>query len=196
MDESIDTKKKLVEQLMEQLNAKKGNKNLGQADQLRNMNEGRQKIINKFRMSRADRAARVNNPDDKVQNMGLGKLADPTTIFVRTFRWTINASAYPDITPWVQSITMNYIDKTMEATVFEDAEGHVHKWLMDIMAASCDFTINHFDGLGRVLYKTDYSGITLKDHSVSYDYNGSDVLTHKIKLSYNHLKRSSNLTVN
>lgn len=132
------------------------------------------------------------------QNMGLGKLAGKNIVFVRSFRWTLNAPDYPEITEWVQKISVNYVAKTMEIEAFDEADGFVFQWIADMMddTKSVDFVLNHYDGCGYKLFYNSFEGIQVKDHSVGYDYESSEVVTHKLKLSYKNMKRSSNLKVN
>lgn len=170
MDESKKTPNKLVEQFMNQLK--------------------------KTKESKPD--PNKNQPD-MYQQMGLPTdWIQPNTVFVRTFRWTLNVPNHPKVNMWIQKINVNYKDKMVEIEAFEDAHGCVYEWLVDIISdsASRNFTINHYDGCGKIIFTNNYLGIEIKDHKVAYDYLNSDVLTHKLKLSYRNLKRSNNLTVN
>jgi len=134
---------------------------------------------------------------NKLKNMGLGDLGSPRMIFVRTFRWTLEAPSHPKVNMWVQKFNANYKDKTVEIEAFEDMDGHVHEWITDIVADACprNFIINHYDGCGNTIFTNTYSDIEIKEHKVEYDYSKSDVLTHKLKMSYRQLQRSSNLTI-
>lgn len=170
MDESQKTSK-LVENLMAQLKKAKENN--------ANPNENQPNMYQKMGL-----------PEDWLK---------PTTVFVRTFRWTLNAANHPKASMWVQKINVNYKDKTMEIEAFEDADGVVHEWITDMLSDSSarQFAINHYDGCGRVIFTNSYSGIEIKEHKVEYDYKNSDILTHKLKLSYRkNIRRSGNLTIN
>lgn len=185
-------------------NTKRPNKPCGETQQIKHNNHQKKLIdnlIQKIKEVKEIRPARGNPNADQPemkQNMGLGKLGGRYVVFVRSFRWTLNAPAYPEITEWVQKINVNYIAKTMEIEVFDETDGHVFQWIEDMMddTKSVDFTLNHYDGLGNKLFYNNFEGVEVKDHSVSYDYKSSEVVTHKLKLSYKNMKRSSNLKIN
>lgn len=170
MDEpKKDNQSKLVQQLMDQLNKARTNKNPNK--------------------DQPERYQRMGLPEDWCK---------PSMVFVRAFRWTLTAPNHDKISTWVVKINVNYKEKLIELSAYEDLDGNVHEWITDMIgdAASRQIVINHFDGCGHLLFNNTYSGIEVKDHKVEYDYSLSDVLTHKLKLSYRHIKRSSNLTVN
>lgn len=185
-------------------NTKRPNKPCDETQQIKH-NAHQKKLIDnlikKIKEMKEIRPA-CSNPNadqpEMMQNMGLGKLSGKDIVFVRTFRWTINAPEYPNITEWVQKISVNYVAKTMEIEVFDEIDGYVFQWITDMMEAnkSVDFTLNHYDGIGKKLFYNCFENVKVKDHCVDYNYKSSEVVTHKLKLSYKKMRRSSNLKIN
>lgn len=133
----------------------------------------------------------------KFMGMGLGKLAAPDTIFPRTFRWTFHPVNHEETRWWFQKIKVNYKEKSLEISVYDDVKGQVHEWLEDVAndEASRMAQMRHYDSCGDLLYTVDFLGMYIEEHSVEYDYGKSEVLTHNLKLSFRRTKRTNNLNI-
>ena len=135
---------------------------------------------------------------DQKPHKGMGlpeEWTKPGTVFVRTFRWTLDPPNHPDVSAWIQKVNINYKNKTIEIEAYEEIVGITHAWIQDLIcdASSREFTINHYDGCGTLLFNIVYSGIEVVDHKVGYNYESSDVLTQKLWLTYRRIKRSGDL---
>jgi hypothetical protein len=116
----------------------------------------------------------------------------PNIIIPRTFRWTLTNENYPDIHYWMKSIKTEYAGKRIIIEVFDDAKGAVFSWiqaLVDENKNAATATLTHLDGCGIPISLINFIGLKIADHSTAYDYGSSEILTHKVVITYNNVKR-------
>lgn len=132
--------------------------------------------------------------ESKSQPMGIGEIGNQIT-FPRTFRFTIQPTKKPGIQQFVKRLTVNYLDKLLELSVYELNDMRTHDWIveMDQPGYQDDFRLTAYDGCGKSIYILDFEGVKIYSHEVEYDYAKSDVVTHKIMLTFEKMnKKESN----
>jgi hypothetical protein len=135
---------------------------------------------------------------EKFMNMGLGKLASPEIIFPRAFRWTFHPAGHDETRWWFTKLKVDYKNKFIEINAYDDVKGEVHAWLNAMTTdASCrEAQLRHYDGCGRTIYVIDFMGLEVQEHTVTYDYGSSEVITHVLKISFRRAKRTNDLHIN
>lgn len=113
----------------------------------------------------------------------------------RAFRWTMHPKDHPDISWWMKRLNTNYLTKTIEMEVYDDAEGKVFTWIADILQDTIDSALDlrHLDAQNKSIYVITFEDLSVIDHETNYDYKLSDVLTHKLKITYKTIKRTNEL---
>jgi hypothetical protein len=122
----------------------------------------------------------------------------PTIIIPRTFRWTLTNENHPDIHWWMKSLKTDYVSKKIIIDVFDDAKGAVFNWiqaLVDADKTANTIVLTHLDGCGDAISLISFVGLKIEDHMTHYDYGSSEVLTHKVIIAYNKVKRTNQLNV-
>lgn len=127
----------------------------------------------------------------KNRSMGIGELGEPTTVFVRTFRWTLRGKRLQEY--YMKKVSFDYAAGLVHAEAYEvvTPDGQdigVQAWLEgDLRDEELVFTT--FDGCGRELYEYRLSGLTLLKDTAEFDYATSDAATRKFTLKYTSTKR-------
>ena len=126
------------------------------------------------------------------RDMGLGRLADPTMVFVRNFRWTLTAESLDgtdSLPEWFQ--TKVKVDFYHNKLYFESLEVMCHdnvlNWIESVKANPDKkrwMVLTTYDGLGNQLYTYQFNGISIGEREVNYDYDSSDVATQKITIYF------------
>ncbi len=122
-----------------------------------------------------------------------------TIVIPRAFRWTLTNDKHSDIHWWVKTINTDYVGKKLIIEVFDDCKGAVFAWLQALINEEKDantLNLTHLDGCGNSISLINFYNLKIEDHSTSYDYGNSDVLTHKVVVGYKTIKRINNLNVN
>jgi hypothetical protein len=149
---------------------------------------------------------KVNIKESKIDSknsgidMGFGDhpANNPKIILPRTFRWTLTSESHPEIRWWFQSLKTDYVNKQIILEIYDDTKGVVYDWLQAIVSNPSKedkLTLTHYDGCGAPLYLINFFGLKTTEHSTIYDYGKSEVLTHKIIISYKKIKRVNDLHV-
>lgn len=125
----------------------------------------------------------------KTNNMGVGSLANPKTIFVRTFRWTFASEGLSE--QFVKQVNFHFKQKTIDLQAYEVFLGGDNKvdllmWL-DNDPKEAVFTT--YDGCGTMLYRYHFKGLKLVKDDCEFDYSSSEVATHMITLTYETMER-------
>ena len=123
--------------------------------------------------------------------MGMGKLGDPTLVFVRKFRWTLEGKDLDE--GIVKSIKFDFKAKTISFKAMEVAESgkdiNIHAWLEnDLSKEKLIFTT--YDGCGTPLYTQTFSYFELLSDSADFDYASSEESYRNIVLKYRHCDRA------
>lgn len=118
----------------------------------------------------------------------------PNIIIPRTFRWTFTNENHSDIHWWMKNIKTNYANKEIVIEIFDDAKGIVFNWLQALVNKDKNansLTLAHLDSCGDVISSINFIGLKVENHLTNYDYSSSEVLTHKVTISYNKIERSN-----
>lgn len=132
-------------------------------------------------------------------DMGSHPAQSASIVIPRTFRWTLTNENHPDIHWWMKSLKTEYVNKKLIIEIFDDAKGAIFNWLQALVDKdknSDNLTLTHLDGASEAISLINFSGLKIEDHITNYDYGNSEVLTHKIIISYSKAKRSNQLNVN
>lgn len=116
----------------------------------------------------------------------------PTLVIPRAFRWTLTNENHPEIHYWMKSLKTDYVGKKLILEVMDDAKGAVFNWIQALVNEDKNAnlaTLTHFDGAGTAISLISFTGLKIEDHLTHYDYGNSEVLTHKVIISYNKVKR-------
>lgn len=124
------------------------------------------------------------------QSMGMGKLGDPTLVFVRKFRWTLEGKDLDE--GFVKSIKFDFKEKTLSFKAMEIAESgkdiNIHAWLEnDLSKEKLIFTT--YDGCGTPLYTQTFSYFELLSDTSDFDYASSEESYRNIVLKYKNCDR-------
>ena len=122
----------------------------------------------------------------------------PNAIIPRTFRWTLNNLNHPNIRWWMKLLKTDYINKLLFIEVFDDSKGQVFDWieaLINKVENSDILTLTHFDAQGDSISMIEFKELKLENHITNYDYSNSDILTHKLTISYKKIKRIDELNI-
>jgi hypothetical protein len=123
----------------------------------------------------------------------------PNIVIPRTFRWTLTNESHSDIRWWMKSIKTDYVGKKITVEVYDDAKGAIFTWiqaLVDEEKTATNAALTHFDGMGNAISVLNFTGLKIEDHMTSYDYGSSEVLTHKLVITYTKVKRTNELNIN
>ena len=129
----------------------------------------------------------------KPKLMGIGKLGDPSVIFVRQFRWTLESdSLEPD---WNKSIDIDYQNKLIKFEAYEvfvDGTVPILAWCDHMMEkhrnVECLF-LSTFDGCGELLYQCNFFNVKIVSQNSSFNYESSKESVQQITVSYESMKR-------
>jgi hypothetical protein len=112
----------------------------------------------------------------------------------RTFRWLLSSKTYPTIELWMKKVKTDYLNKSIEIQIYDDAQGEVFKWIDELLQAKSEnfLTLTHLAEDGSAFCTTKFQKLTVVEHFTDYDYSKSDVLTHCLKIRYESLHRMNN----
>ncbi len=139
-----------------------------------------------------------NKSHSTVESKKMGVSEHPgfldSTVIPRKFRWTLTNEEHSQIHWWMQSVLTDYINKYISIEVLDDAKDNVFNWLqalVDQEVSATNLKLTHFDSTGNPITIINFNGLKIKEHTVAYNYNSSDVLTHKIVITYNKIFRTA-----
>jgi len=122
-------------------------------------------------------------------NMTMGKLISPDTIFVRKFRWTIKGDHLEEW--WIKSADIDWGEQQIKLQAYETwlKPGRVAalEWIEGMREKKWpkeSMSLTTFDGCGNELYEYTFNGIKLLKDKSNFDYDSSDVSTRNITLGY------------
>jgi len=122
-------------------------------------------------------------------SMGMGKLSDPSIVFVRQFRWTLGSKVLDE--HFVKNVKFDFKSQTLHLEAYEvvcNDTINIHDWLeSDLSKETLFFTT--YDGCGHPIYTYEISDIALESDTAVYDYAASDEVTRKLSLTYGNIKR-------
>lgn len=149
-----------------------------------------------------DREPRCIIKEKKVEkpktDMNTHPAQSPTIVIPRTFRWTLTNENHPDIHWWMKSLKTDYVSKKIILEVFDDAKGAIFSWIQALVDGDKNANtavLTHLDGSGNPISLLNFAGLKIEDHMTNYDYGNSDVLTHKLIVSYAKVKRTGQLNI-
>jgi hypothetical protein len=131
----------------------------------------------------------MENKMKALQDMGLGKLASSTTVFVRKFRWTLKSETL--LATSIADFEINHMAKTIEFKAIEvaiDGKINIHDWLDGDMSKE-ELIFTTFDGCGVAFYQYKFTGLVLMSDKQNFDYSDSDVSKRELKMSYQDKER-------
>lgn len=125
----------------------------------------------------------------KTTKMGIGPIGDPSVIFARKFRWTLEADNLPPhFMKWVK---FDYAERTIEFAYydvfFEDQGVHALSWASKISGDKLPketMTFTTYDGCGHALYTAKFQGLNIVKHHSDFDYSSSEASEQIISVGY------------
>lgn len=127
--------------------------------------------------------------------MGIPELiGSPTTVFPRTFRFLLISKKYPDFQNLVRRVEIDSFINSITAYVLEltaNGKTYPHDWLDQIHCGNYvdDMTLVALDGCGQTLYTLEFEGVKVYDAHVEFNYDDSDVVTHRIGMEFAKMTR-------
>jgi hypothetical protein len=112
----------------------------------------------------------------------------PEAPIPRTFRWLLSSKHYPNIQLWMKSVKTDYLNKTIDIQVYDDAAGVVFNWIQSSHADDI-LTMAHLDAVEMPFCACEFHNLMLVGHNADYDYSKNDVLTHYVKIKYESMTR-------
>ncbi len=96
----------------------------------------------------------------------------------------------------MQVVKTDYLNKKISLEIYDDAKGEVYDWIHNILSNTNDeLYLNHLDRTGTEISEIKFLSISVLDHHTEYDYSKSEILTHRLVLSYQKIKRVNCLNV-
>jgi hypothetical protein len=128
-----------------------------------------------------------------LKSMGVGKLADPSIIFLRRFRWTLSSDTLDRHV--IKNLQFNFKSQTIEFEAYEFVENgkiNIHDWLdSELWKETLQFTT--YDGCGIPIYTYDISEIEVLSDTTIFDYSVSNEVTRNLVIKYGQLNKTFNL---
>lgn len=128
-------------------------------------------------------------------SMGIPDLIkSPSTVFPRTFRFLFISKKYPDFQNLVRRVEIDPFVNSITAYVLEltsNGKTYPHDWLGQISEKEYvdDMTLVALDGCGNTLYTLEFEGVKAFDLHTEFDYDDSDVVTHRIGMEFAKMTR-------
>lgn len=130
----------------------------------------------------------------KSKPMGVGKLGDPSIVFVRKFRWTLEGKNLEE--NFLKKVEFDFKAKTIKLDAMEIAETgkdiNIHQWLESDLSKE-DLKFTTYDGCGSPLYSYWFSNIEVIADTCDFDYFSSEESTRHITLTYELFARKCHL---
>ncbi len=143
--------------------------------------------------------------EQKVQPiaMGLGKFANCNTVFIRSFRFTLE-TYFPgvhDTQYWFDDIDIDLVNSTLKCSIkefyekpnqfdppFNDLPQSL--WLEELLKGKItNFILTTYDGCGYPIWRRDFEETKLDGHKLHMEYGDSSVLTNYLTFKYNKTER-------
>lgn len=129
---------------------------------------------------------------EKRHPMGIGHIGQPNMVFVRKFRWALEASNLGD--HFIKNVKLDFHRKLVEFDCYECYEDtpkpeiEIQKWAeSDISKEVMTFTT--FDGCGASLYQYKFIGLQIVADSAFFDYSETDASFRRLVVSYDKHER-------
>ena len=129
--------------------------------------------------------------DPKTDGMGIGRkgMGDPNAIFVRKFRWTLEAT---HLSPyWLRSAQIDFSNKKILIVYAEvwTPPGTIPaiEWVESMKKKTWPDEALRFvtyDGCGNELYRYDFTGIEIIEDKSNFDYADEDIGTREVAISF------------
>ena len=142
----------------------------------------------------------VKGKNEKIQgkkirsdtNMGLGKLGDPGTIFVRKFRWKLTAPGLSEYCP--TKVDFDFVNKTIKLDCLEvilSGQTAIESvaWLTGPVVGP--MTFKTYDGCGVEIYEITFDDIVKTKENTSFDYASSEVGIIHLEFTFKNYTRVS-----
>ena len=133
--------------------------------------------------------------DKKTRNMGMGALADSSTVFVRQFRWIFQSENLSEYIS--KKVDFNREGKQIYLELYEiyNLQGKENvealDWADFIRSNPGKYgaTFATFDGCGNKLYTEIFHGLKIVSQDSNFDYASSETAIQKLALVYNRSER-------
>lgn len=122
--------------------------------------------------------------------------AAPEGEMPRAFRFRVQAKSHPRINYLVKRVTLDYHIREIAMELYEAASlpGHEYiLYLLDPENKDHEVELVAFDAAGKIYYTLLFKGLSVCHHSIGYDYAVSDLLVHKLKVTYDEMKTINNI---
>ena len=122
------------------------------------------------------------------QQMGIGELGNPSTVFVREFRFIIKGKYLSE--SFNKSVSFDYTGKRIFLQIYEvckEGEIHAHTWADGVENGQYqdeELQLITFDGSGEELYSKKFYNLKVVHRRTRFDYSSNEVGTHEVILSY------------
>lgn len=127
-------------------------------------------------------------------SMGLGPLGNPTTIFARCFRWTLDAD-HCCMNYLMDRLKVSFKHKKLKFFVhnayLEGQDTPVPAWLESIESGEISekMTLTLYDGCGNPLEKHRFDIVAIGEQSMSFDYSKNGTAQIYVELSFSNHER-------
>jgi hypothetical protein len=126
------------------------------------------------------------------KNMGVGKLGDPDSLFIRECRWTLESNTLDQ--HYAKKVDFDFCNGKVYVEVMElvfpgDDSMQVHDWIDSLKDNQQSVVFTTYDGCGNPIYRYTLSKLAVYEDRASFDYASSEVASRKLLLHYGTLKR-------
>lgn len=129
--------------------------------------------------------------DSKVLEGSPWKKGNPDAIFPRAFRWVLTSKEHPKIHWWMNKLNTDLLNRTIDLVAYEDSDSTIFNWIQSILEErSQEILLDHLDPSGNSLFVLEFTKLKITEHSCGYDYASSEVLSHRLKISFEQVKRT------
>lgn len=142
--------------------------------------------------SQMSEAADMNNVKT---NMGIGAdnpVLDPKTVFRRNFRFLLFAEDHSLSEYCVSKATIDSYSNKIEMDLYE--LGETEDWIKRVQNTPQNFHLVLYDGCGEPIEGWKFYECYGTKHTTEFNYAASDILTHKVTLSYKRKEKNTGKT--
>jgi hypothetical protein len=129
----------------------------------------------------------------KLKDMGMGPLANPKSVFVRKFRWTLEGKDFDDKVTlsqhWFKTVDVDFSRSQLNFQVYEIIiEGtedlEIQAWLDKETHDTESLTLTTYDGCGKPLYAYNFFAPVVVGDVMSFDYASSEESLRNVSVKF------------
>jgi hypothetical protein len=131
--------------------------------------------------------------DEPRKSMGIGMLGQPSTLFVKKNRWTLEGEGFPE--HLAAKVKVLFRAKTLIVECYEVLDIREEHRKIDIQDWSEEdflqksLTLTTYDGCGTPIYQYKFHNLKIRHESLEFDYACGDPMLREFHIHYGHCTR-------